>query len=271
MSMDVFGQLLRGLAGGGTGGRPTGRPRRVVGDARRLRHAGDGPDPTVGNAGGGLRADRRQYPGGGLQDLIRGFQKQGMGDAVSSWIGTGDNMPITPDQVQQGLGHERTQQMAQRSGLSLEALLPMLAAALPMVIDALTPKGQVPDRDSLQQNLRLAARPRRLAWRPSSSRARCCGVAASPWIRGRGDHRARGAAAGALRARPRLGPRLARGRGGPPRRALQGTDEGRAVAVARPGPEVPGGPQASQGRPRSPAEPAGAGLRVLRWARRPTR
>jgi len=155
MSMDVFGQLLKGLAGGGTGGAPDAPDSGVSSVMRGVFDMlGDGPDPTAGNAGGGLQSPTVGNTGGGLEDLIRGFQKQGMGDAVSSWIGTGDNMPITPDQVQEGLGQERTRQMAQRSGLSLEALLPMLAAALPMVIDALTPKGQVPDRDSLQQNLR---------------------------------------------------------------------------------------------------------------------
>ena len=35
-----------------------------------------------------------------MSDLIQGFQKQGMGDATSSWIGTGENMPVTPDQVE---------------------------------------------------------------------------------------------------------------------------------------------------------------------------
>jgi uncharacterized protein YidB (DUF937 family) len=146
MSMDVFGQLLKGLAGGGAGG-PDGAadaPDSGVSSVMRgvFDMLGDqGSGPTVGNTGGGL------------QDLIRGFQNRGMGDVVSSWIGTGDNMPITPDQVQQGLGRDRAQQMAQRSGMSLEALLPMLATALPMVIDMLTPKGQVPDGSSLQQSL----------------------------------------------------------------------------------------------------------------------
>ena len=144
MSMDVFGQLLKGLAGGGAAGTGADAPDSGVSSVMRgvFDMLGDqGSDPVVGNTGGGL------------QDLIQGFQRQGMGDVVSSWIGTGDNMPVTPDQVQQGLGRERTQQMARRSGMSLEALLPMLATALPMVIDVLTPKGQVPDRDSLQQSL----------------------------------------------------------------------------------------------------------------------
>ncbi len=48
----------------------------------------------------GARAPAGSEGYGGLSDLIQGFQKQGMGDAMSSWIGTGENMPVTPDQVE---------------------------------------------------------------------------------------------------------------------------------------------------------------------------
>jgi uncharacterized protein YidB (DUF937 family) len=148
MSMDVFGQLLRGLAGAGT---TTGAPQR----APQQQGGSDLLHSIFDMLGGGQGAPQAapQTSGGGLSDIIRGFQDRGLGDAVSSWIGTGENQAVTPDQVQQGLGRERVQEVAQRSGLSMEAVLPMLAAALPMVIDALTPKGQVPDQVALQQDL----------------------------------------------------------------------------------------------------------------------
>jgi uncharacterized protein YidB (DUF937 family) len=60
---------------------------------------------------------------------------------------------VSPEQVGRGLGQARVQEAAKRSGLPMESLLPILAAALPVVIDALTPKGQVPDQPSLQQSL----------------------------------------------------------------------------------------------------------------------
>ena len=98
--------------------------------------------------------------GGGFGDLIKGFQNAGMGDVVSSWIGTGDNMPVSPEQVERGLGRARVERAAQQSGLSLEALLPVLAAALPTVIDALTPKGEVPEQAALSKGLdSLRSRP----------------------------------------------------------------------------------------------------------------
>ena len=145
MSMDVFGQLLRGLAGAGP--TPAGPQAQPGGD---LLH--NIFDMLGGRQDGGGQV--AQGPsGGGLNDIIRGFQEHGLGDAMSSWIGTGENQAVTPDQVRRGLGSERVQEVAQRSGLSMETVLPMLAAALPMVIDMLTPRGQVPDQADLQQGL----------------------------------------------------------------------------------------------------------------------
>jgi uncharacterized protein YidB (DUF937 family) len=145
MSVDLLGQLLKGLAGQGTGGRPAGQ-------------AGSGGqvlESILDMLGGGAQCGPAvsRGSGGGLANLIQGFDKEGLGELMSSWIGTGENKAVTPEQVGRGLGPARVQEVAQRSGLSMESLLPVLAAALPMVIDALTPKGQVPDQASLQQGL----------------------------------------------------------------------------------------------------------------------
>jgi uncharacterized protein YidB (DUF937 family) len=133
MSIDVFGQLMKGL-GGRIGGRPTSQ---------------------AGAGGEAIESifDMLRAPEGGLSDLVRTFDKEGLGDLMSSWIGTGENRPATSEQVVRGLGPARVQEAAQRSGLPMEHLLPLLAAALPLVIDALTPKGEVPDAPSLQDSL----------------------------------------------------------------------------------------------------------------------
>lgn len=144
MSMDFFGQLLKGLAGKGTGGPPIGQ---AGAGGQVLESILD----MLGGAPGGQPASRAS--GGGLADLLQGFDKEGLGELVSSWVGTGENKPVSPEQVGRGLGLARVQQAAQRSGLPMETLLPMLAAALPTIIDALTPKGQVPDQPSVQQGL----------------------------------------------------------------------------------------------------------------------
>ncbi len=63
---------------------------------------------------------------------------------MSSWVSTGPNKPVDPNALGAALGPDKVQQMAGQSGLDVGALLPVLAAALPTVIDAITPDGQVP-------------------------------------------------------------------------------------------------------------------------------
>ena len=140
MSTDLLGQLLKGLAGAGAPGQSTAQ---ATGGGDVLR--------SIFDMLGGEEANRPS--GGGLTDLIRGFQDQGLGGAMSSWIDTGENEAVSQEQIRQGLGKERVEEVAQRSGLSMESVLPILATALPLVIDALTPHGRVPDQTALQRGL----------------------------------------------------------------------------------------------------------------------
>jgi uncharacterized protein YidB (DUF937 family) len=102
----------------------------------------------LGNLGGmagalgGLLADNGSH--GGLGGLVSKFEQAGMADVISSWIGTGKNAPISGDQLQQVLGREAVAGIAQKLGLNVTALLPLLVTALPALIDHLTPKGQLP-------------------------------------------------------------------------------------------------------------------------------
>ena len=86
-----------------------------------------------------------QGQGGGLASLINQFQQAGFGQQMNSWISTGQNMSITPDQLMQVLGHGRMQQMAAESGMDAGQLSGGLAELLPRLIDHATPAGQVPD------------------------------------------------------------------------------------------------------------------------------
>jgi len=87
---------------------------------------------------------------GGLAGLVKAFTDKGLGDVVSSWVGTGANLPISPQQVQQVLGSQRIQQLAQQNGVSPEAVTSALSQALPGLVDKLTPGGKLPDASSLQ-------------------------------------------------------------------------------------------------------------------------
>jgi uncharacterized protein YidB (DUF937 family) len=84
--------------------------------------------------------------GKGLAGLVQGFQQNGMGDIISSWIGTGENLPVSSEQVQASLG-DQLQQFASTTGLSTEAASTQLAQILPLIIDKLTPNGQLPEGD----------------------------------------------------------------------------------------------------------------------------
>ena len=92
---------------------------------------------------------------GGLSGLIQAFQKNGLSDIVNSWVGTGKNLPISPEQIQQGLGGDLLKQLAAQAGLSPEAAGGQLASLLPGLIDKLTPGGKVPDSQLIEQGLAL--------------------------------------------------------------------------------------------------------------------
>ena len=82
--------------------------------------------------------------GGGLAGLVQAFQANGLGDAVSSWIGTGQNQPISASQIQSVLGSDAVKQLAAKIGISPDAMSAKLAEVLPAAIDKLTPDGKLP-------------------------------------------------------------------------------------------------------------------------------
>jgi uncharacterized protein YidB (DUF937 family) len=83
-------------------------------------------------------------PGGGLNGLVAGFQRSGLGDVVSSWISSGQNQPISPAQLSQVLGPDALDALTRQTGGQSDDVLGQLAQLLPHVIDQLTPHGQVP-------------------------------------------------------------------------------------------------------------------------------
>jgi uncharacterized protein YidB (DUF937 family) len=80
---------------------------------------------------------------GGLPGIISKFQQAGLGQQAGSWVGTGQNMPISADQLQQVLGSGSIAQIAQQLGLSHGEAGGSLAQCLPQIIDKLTPTGQI--------------------------------------------------------------------------------------------------------------------------------
>jgi uncharacterized protein YidB (DUF937 family) len=81
---------------------------------------------------------------GGLQGVVSEFEKNGLGATVSSWVGTGPNQPVSPDQMHQVVGPELLQQLAAKTGMSVQELAQKLAQVLPEAVDKLTPNGVIP-------------------------------------------------------------------------------------------------------------------------------
>ncbi len=80
---------------------------------------------------------------GGLQGVLDQFTKAGHGDAVQSWVSTGANDAISGDHVTAALGGDMISNLAAKAGVSGGDMSGILAQVLPMLVDKMTPDGQV--------------------------------------------------------------------------------------------------------------------------------
>lgn len=93
---------------------------------------------------------------GGLEGLVQAFQQGGLGEIVNSWVSTGQNLPISAEQIQSVLGGSSLQDIAARLGVSTEQASGSLAEMLPQLVDGMTPNGQLPaGGDLLAQGMDL--------------------------------------------------------------------------------------------------------------------
>jgi uncharacterized protein YidB (DUF937 family) len=95
-------------------------------------------------AGGGQAGGQAGGQGGGLGAILGKAQQAGLGDVVSSWIGKGQNMPISPDQLGSVLGSDTLANLAKQLGMSHGEASSQISQMLPDVVDRLTPQGQMP-------------------------------------------------------------------------------------------------------------------------------
>ena len=121
---------------------------QILGSVRE----GDRADVTPGQASGLVQAvlamlsDPRS---GGLDGLLRQLNQSGLGDVVSSWVGTGQNQAISPDALTRALGRDRLSQISQDANVPTGQAPSLLAQLLPVLIDRLTPQGRVPEQSQL--------------------------------------------------------------------------------------------------------------------------
>jgi len=124
---DIVGALLGSdvLTGGGTG--QTAQPTTDTSDA------------------GGLL--------GGLGGLLNKLEQGGLGNQTKSWVGTGQNQPVSPGQLGSALGPNIIKTLSQMTGVSEEQLTKQLSQGIPVIINTLTPNGRLPTRSELSQML----------------------------------------------------------------------------------------------------------------------
>lgn len=91
--------------------------------------------------------------GQGLGGLVQQFESAGLGHLVQSWIGTGQNLPVSPEQIQQVLGSQFVQQFAQQHGIDINSASATIARVLPQLVDHVTPNGQAPAHGQVQDLL----------------------------------------------------------------------------------------------------------------------
>lgn len=93
---------------------------------------------------------------GGLDGLLEKLKTAGHGEKADSWVGTGENKPIQPDELGKAIGSQTLKDIAARAGMSEEELLKQLSAALPGLVDKLTPNGNVPRREQVEAAFNVA-------------------------------------------------------------------------------------------------------------------
>jgi uncharacterized protein YidB (DUF937 family) len=141
-----LGSILGGLLPGGLGGALGGGLAGGLGGGLGGLLGGLLGGGNAGNAGGALR--------GGLDDLLRQFEQNGHGDAAQSWVGSGGNRPVSPDDIRKTLGDDTVNSLAEQAGLSQVDLLDGLAQHLPEFVNRLTPDGRLPTHDEMARLMR---------------------------------------------------------------------------------------------------------------------
>jgi uncharacterized protein YidB (DUF937 family) len=149
---DKIAEMLGGLgqnAPGGPGGQgqqPGGLQSEPAAQGGLQQGGLGGLGGLLGGLGGGLggAAGAGGLLSGGLGELLERFQQNGHGETAESWIGTGPNKEVAPQQLEQAIGPDVLATLSQQTGMSREELLERLSRNLPEAVDKYTPDGRLP-------------------------------------------------------------------------------------------------------------------------------
>ena len=99
--------------------------------------ASAGPQPATDTSDAGRML-------GGLGGLLNKLQQGGLGNETKSWVGSGQNQPVSPSQLGQALGPNIIKTLSQMTGLSEDDLTKQLSQGIPVIVNTLTPNGRLP-------------------------------------------------------------------------------------------------------------------------------
>ncbi len=134
MNQNMGGGLGGQMGGGQMGGLPGG----LGGLLGSLMGGGAGGAAMGGGGLGGLL-------GGGLGELNQQFSRNGRGDVMESWVGTGQNRQVEPHDLEAALGPDVLDDLTETTGLSRQEVLQRLSRELPNAVDQYTPHGRLPE------------------------------------------------------------------------------------------------------------------------------
>jgi uncharacterized protein YidB (DUF937 family) len=153
---EILGQVLGGGAQRGGGGGMGDILGQVLGGGAQ-RGGGGGMGDILGQVLGSGGAGGAGGGTGGLGGLLEQMQRAGYGEQARSWVGTGQNVPISPDVLGEIFGQGGIEEIARQAGVTPQQASTGLSELLPEVVNHVTPNGQVPDLDQLAlsvENLR---------------------------------------------------------------------------------------------------------------------
>jgi uncharacterized protein YidB (DUF937 family) len=154
-----LGDILGGMLGGGAGA-PGRSPSGGLGDILGGMLGGGGRPGAPGAGGlgdvlGGLLAGGAagSVLNGGLRNLVEDLEQSGQGAAARSWVGSGENQPIEPNDLAKAAGADTIDALSRQTGMPRDELLAQLSEELPNLINQLTPDGRLPTDDEASRGV----------------------------------------------------------------------------------------------------------------------
>jgi uncharacterized protein YidB (DUF937 family) len=137
-----------GNLGGRMGGGADAQAQSGGGLGGMLGRLLGGGGNEASSLGGGLSGGSLA---GGLGQLIQSFEQNGHGSIANSWVGSGPNQPVAPNQVVDALGSDTIDELSNKTGLARGDVAAQLSQFLPTIVDRLTPHGRLPTSGEASQ------------------------------------------------------------------------------------------------------------------------